>query len=108
MTFGPRAGWCYYVKLLISRVRQLRIPIPFSWSSHPPYAIEWSTVGPPVTLYCKCFGLTVGEDVHDLRLPSVSRIPDIHVTVWISCHLLSLLYSNITCSYFIVSLLFIV
>src|SRR5258708_11141910 len=35
-------------------------------------------------LYCKCFGLAVGEDVYDLRLPSASRIPDLHVTVWIS------------------------
>src|SRR5258707_5402917 len=58
-----------YTYVLISRVRQLRIPIPISWSSRPPYAIVWSSVG---------------EDVYDLRLPSVSRIPDIQVTVWIS------------------------
>ena len=74
----------HYTYVLISRVRQLRIPIPISWSSRPPYAIVWSSVGPRITLYCKCFGLTVGEDVYDLRLPSVSRIPDIQVTVWIS------------------------
>jgi len=30
---------------------------------------------------CKCFGLAVGEDVYDLQLPSVSRIPDIDNTV---------------------------
>ena len=35
-------------------------------------------------LYCECFSLAIGEDVYDLRLPSASRIPDMHVTVWIS------------------------
>ena len=97
----------HHTYVLISHVCQLCIPIPFLWSSHLPYAIEWSTVRPPITLYCKCFGLTVGEDVHDLRLPSVSRIPDIHIMVWILCHLLSLVYSDITCIYFIVSLLYV-
>jgi len=87
-----------------SRVRQLRIPIPISPSRPPYYAIAWSSVGPRVTLYCKRFGLTVGEDVYDLRLPSVSRIPDIHVMVWISCHHPSLVFSDITCIYSCVSL----
>src|SRR5260221_11774015 len=36
-------------------------------------------------LYCKCFGLAISEDVYYLQLPLVSRILDIHVTVWISC-----------------------
>src|SRR5258708_17391644 len=53
---------------------------------------------------CKCFGLGVGEDVYDLRLPLVSRILDIDDTVWISCRLPSLVLSFIICIYFFFSL----
>ena len=53
---------------------------------------------------CKCFSLAVGEDVYDLRLPLVSRIPDIDDMVWISCHLPSLVLSFIICIYFFFSL----
>ena|SRR5258708_4716742 len=53
---------------------------------------------------CKCFSLAIGEDVYDLQLPSVSRIPDIDVMVWISCHLPSSVLSFIICIYFFFSL----
>src|SRR5260221_1591234 len=53
---------------------------------------------------CKCFGLAVGEDVYDLRLPSVSRIPGIHVTVWISCWTVHLWFSIIAFVYISFSL----
>src|SRR5258708_39968376 len=56
---------------------------------------------------CKCFGLGVGEDVYDLRLPLVSRILDIDDTVWISCCLPSLVLSFIICIYFFFSLSYI-
>src|SRR5258708_9542007 len=97
----------HYTYMLISCICQLCIPIPILWSSCPLYAIVWSSVGPCVMLYCKCFSLTVGEDVYDFWLPLVSRILDIHFTVWISCYFLSLVHSDIMCIYFFVSLFYV-
>src|SRR5258707_12443951 len=61
--------------VLISSLHQPHTLIPTSWFLHLLYTMC------RITLYCKCFGLAIGEDVYDLQLPLVSRIPDIDVMV---------------------------
>ena len=61
--------------VLISSLHQPHTLIPTSWFLHLLYTMCC------ITLYCKCFGLAIGEDVYDLQLPLVSRIPDIDVMV---------------------------